>query len=101
MTGGWFVGGFNPTSFSTTECEVAVKDYKAGSFEDEHFHKIATEITLFLKGTAVMCGKTWTVGDIVVIPPGTATDFEAISDVQTVVVKLPGALNDKYLTGIE
>ena len=29
--------------------------------------------------------------------PGDATDFEALEDAENVVVKLPGANNDKYL----
>ena len=29
MKGGWIVGGFEPTVYSTTDCEVAIKHYKA------------------------------------------------------------------------
>jgi len=36
-------------------------------------------------------------GDIIVIKPGTSTAFEALEDTVTVVVKLPGANNDKYI----
>ena len=36
-------------------------------------------------------------GDIIMIEPGEATDFEALSDVTTVVVKTPSVAGDKYL----
>jgi hypothetical protein len=34
--------------------------------------------------------------DIVKVNPGVSTDFKAITDVTTVVVKIPGAPNDKF-----
>lgn len=97
MFKGWFVGNFTPTAFSTEACEVAVKTYKAGEREEAHFHKIATEITLVLSGRVRMVGKEWGPGDIIVLSPGEVTDFEALSDAVNVVVKTPGATNDKYL----
>jgi quercetin dioxygenase-like cupin family protein len=97
MFKGWFVGNFTPTAFSTEACEVAVKTYKAGEREGAHFHKVATEITLVLSGRVRMVGKEWGPGDIIVLSPGEVTDFEALSDAVNVVVKTPGATNDKYL----
>lgn len=96
MVGGWFVGAFTPTALSTGDCEVAVKSYRAGQREDLHHHRIATEVTLIVSGTVRMVGREWSAGDIVVLEPGDATDFEAITDATNVVVKTPGALNDKY-----
>ena len=97
MTRGWFVGAFQPTAFHANEVEVGVKYYEAGDKETLHHHKIATEITLILNGTVQMCGAEYSSGDIIVLSPGEATDFAALSDVTTVVVKIPGALDDKYL----
>ena len=96
MVKGWFVGDFTPTSFSTKTCEVAVKRYNAGDYESSHHHKIATEITLVLSGQVRMIGKIWGEGDIIVLEPGIATDFEALTDAVNVVVKVPGALDDKF-----
>ena len=98
MIKGWFVGGFSPSAHKTDACEVAVKHYSQGDFEPSHYHKIATEITLVLTGKVRMNGREWGEGDIIVINPGDATDFEALSDVVNVVVKVPGAADDKYLT---
>jgi len=94
---GWFVGGFEPTLFKTTEVEVAVQTFNQGDKEDSHCHKIATEITVIISGRAKMKGTILNAGDIVRIEPGEFTSFEALEDTVTAVVKLPGALNDKYL----
>ncbi|HEN3664103.1 TPA: hypothetical protein U5E42_003931 [Yersinia enterocolitica] len=96
MVGGWFVGAFSPSVFHTEGCEIAVKRYKKGACEDEHFHKIATEITCVISGKIMMCGQEWAEGDIIVLSPGENTNFQALTDAVNVVVKLPGALNDKY-----
>lgn len=97
MTKGWFVGNFTPTAFSTEACEVACKKYKAGDYEERHFHKIATEITAILKGNVTMNGKKYKEGDVIVIEPGEATDFKAESEVVNLVVKIPSAKGDKYI----
>ena len=96
MVKGWFVGGFTPTAHRTDACEVAVKSYRAGDKEAAHYHKIATEITLVLSGRVRMMGREWGEGDIVVLDPGETTDFEALTDAVNIVVKTPGALDDKF-----
>ncbi|EKO3980404.1 cupin domain-containing protein [Vibrio fluvialis] len=94
---GWFVGGFEPTLYKTTDVEVAVQYFKKGDKEASHCHKIATEITMIVSGKARMKDIILNAGDILRIEPGEFTDFEALDDTVTTVVKLPGALNDKYL----
>lgn len=101
MVKGWFVGNFNPTVLSTNDVEVAVKKYKAGDYESSHYHKIATEITVITDGQVRMNGVTYSSGAIIVIEPNQATDFLALTDVTTTVVKYPGANNDKYLGSSE
>ena len=100
MVNGWFIGAFSPVAYKTDACEVAVKCYKAGDKEDSHYHKIATEITLIVSGRVHMAGQEWGKDDIIIIYPGDVTDFEAITDCVNVVVKIPGALNDKFLSKI-
>ncbi len=97
MVKGWFVGRFNPCVYDTDACEVAVKSYSAGTREARHYHKVATEITVVVSGTVRMADREWHAGDIIVLSPGEATDFEAVTDAVNVVVKIPGAANDKYL----
>ncbi|MBF6033285.1 hypothetical protein H8F23_08490 [Pseudomonas sp. P155] len=101
MVKGWFVGAFSPSVLNTDACEVAVKRYTQGDSEGAHYHKIATEITVVVEGTVRMCGREWTAGDIITIAPGEATDFLSITDSITVVVKHPGALDDKFVISEE
>lgn len=97
MVRGWFVGNFEPTLYKTNDCEVAVKNYRAGEYEEKHYHKVATEITVIVKGRVKMFDREFSEGDIIVVEPGDATDFTALTDATNVVVKLPGANNDKYV----
>jgi len=97
MVKGWFVGNFEPSVLKSTDAEVAVKTYRAGDYEEEHYHKIATEITVVVQGTVKMRGQEFGPGSIIVLEPGEETDFLALTDAVNVVVKMPGASNDKYL----
>jgi len=96
MTKGWFIGNFSPTVLATEAVEVAVKEYPAGFSEEWHYHKIATEFTVIVSGEVEMNGRRYGKGDIIVIPPGVGTDFRTTTPTVTTVVKLPGAVNDKY-----
>lgn len=96
MVKGWFVGDFDPAVIRSPNVEVGVKCYKAGDREDEHHHKVATEITAIVSGSVSMLGRTWVSGDIITIEKGEATSFEALTDTVTVVVKLPSVRGDKY-----
>jgi hypothetical protein len=97
MVRGWLVGSFEPSVYKTSDVEFAVQRFMKGSHEKRHFHKIATEITVIINGTAKMNGIEYLSGSIIVIEPNESTDFQAMTDVTTAVLKIPGALNDKYL----
>jgi len=98
MFKGWFIGNFEPSLCKTNDVEVAVKKYNKGDYEERHYHKIATEYTLIISGRVKMNNREYQVGDIIIIEPNESTDFECLEDnTINVVVKLPGANNDKYL----
>lgn len=97
MVRGWFIGNFEPTMLKTNDCEIAIKKYNAGSYEEKHFHKIATEITVIIRGKVKMFNQIFEEGTIIEVEPGDITDFTALTDTETVVVKIPGVNNDKYL----
>lgn len=97
MTKGWFIGNFEPSLFKTDDFEVGVKSYAAGVCEPFHHHKISTEFTCLVSGQARMNSTVLKAGDIVEISPLESTDFEALSDCVTLVVKVPSSKNDKYL----
>lgn len=96
MIKGWFIGNFEPSLYKTNDVEVGIKKYNAGDYENSHFHKIATEFTVIISGTVEMNGVQYFENEIIKINPGVKTDFKAITDVVTVVAKVPGANNDKY-----
>lgn len=98
MIKGWFIGNFEPSLMKTNDVEVAVKEYNKGDREAKHYHKRATEFTIITSGRVKMNGVEYVKGDIIVIEPGEATDFECLEDyTQNVVVKIPGANDDKFL----
>ena len=97
MTKGWFVGDFLPVALRSQACEVAIKHYSQGDHEAAHYHKVATEITAIVSGKVRMLNAEWGAGDILTIEPGEPTDFLALTDVFTVVVKLPSAPDDKFV----
>ena len=94
---GWFIGDFEPSLLKTCDFEVAVKRYKADEREEAHYHKIAQEFTVIIDGVVEMNGKKYCANDIVVTEPGTATDFVALTNTTTLVVKIPSIKNDKYV----
>lgn len=97
MFRGWVVGNFDPSLYKTDDVEVAVKTYKKGDYEPRHYHKIATEITVICKGRVLMNNELYQEGDIITIEPNEQTDFRALNDVITTVIKLPCTKGDKYL----
>lgn len=99
MIKGWFVGDFEPTLYKTNDVEIAVKKYKQGDYEDWHYHKIATELTVIISGRVEMNKVEYGPGDIITIEPNEGTDFHALTDAVNVVVKIPGANDDKYVKG--
>lgn len=97
MTKGWFIGNFEPSVYKTDQFEVAVKLYSAGDKEAKHVHKIATEITVIIAGTVLMCGgKLFIPGQIITLEPGEPSEFEALTDAIVLTVKVPCVKGDKY-----
>ena len=101
FTKGWFVGAFEPTLIPSEAVEVGVKHYRAGDRETAHHHKVAVEITAVVLGSVRMSEQVFKAGQIVRIAPGESTDFEALEDSVTVVVKIPSVKGDKYLDSHE
>lgn len=97
MVNGWFIGDFEPSLYKSSDFEIAVKEYKKGYSEQKHFHRIATEFTVIINGKVLMNAREYVKGDILIIKPNEPTDFRAIEDTSTVVVKIPCVPNDKYL----
>lgn len=95
--GGWFIGDFFPSLLQTSNFEIAIKSYQKGDIEKKHLHKIATEYTVIVIGCVKMNDFVYYAGDIIEILPNEPTDFEALTDAITVVVKTPSVKPDKYI----
>ena len=49
---GWLVGNFEPSLIKSEHIEVAVQSYKQGDHEPQHHHKVGTEISIMINGSA-------------------------------------------------
>lgn len=96
FTKGWFIGSFTPTIHSTNDFEAAVKYYKLGDYEEEHYHKVATEYTIIAEGKVRMFKQTFVKGDIIEVKPNDRTSFLALENTITFVIKTPCVNGDKY-----
>ena len=96
MKGGWFVGNFDPCAFKTESAEVGVKSYKAGETNAMHYHKCSTEVTMIISGECRMGNHVLRTGDIMIVEPNEASDFEAITDCTLVVYKSASVSGDKH-----
>lgn len=97
MKGGWFVGDFLPTSFRTAACEVCYKKHAKGEKWDRHYHAVATEINLLVKGRMRIQDTELKEGVVFVILPNEVADPEFLEDCEVVIVKVPSVKNDKYV----
>ena len=96
MTGGWFIGNFEPTLYKSN-FEVGVKKYKKGDSELSHYHKTSKEFTVIISGKVRMNDFFLVEGDIIQVDEFEKTDFECIEDTVTVVVKTSSSKGDKYI----
>jgi len=93
---GWLVGDFEPSVFSTNKIEVAIQNYEAGHEEPNHYHKIATEITFMVSGSAFCNDLLIENGEGVIIEPNQPNIFRAKTNCTTLVIKFPSVPSDKY-----
>lgn len=97
MKGGWFVGNFEPTAFKTDGAEVCWKYHPKGERWPAHYHAVATEINLLVKGSMRLNGELFGEGEIFVVEPGEVAEPEFLADCHLVVVKVPSLPDDKFV----
>lgn len=93
---GWFIGNWPNAALQTNNVEVSGQFFVKGSTGSPHYHKIATEITLVVSGKILFNENELGPGEIIVINPNEVSNYIALEDSYLVIVKTPGALNDKY-----
>ena len=96
MKGGWFVGDFEPTAYKTQAAEVCLKYHPEGEVWPTHYHAVATEINVLVRGSMRLNGDLLGEGDVFVIDPGEVAAPEFLSDCEIIVVKVPSLTNDKF-----
>ena len=99
MKGGWFVGAFNPTAYST-DFEVGIHEHVKGEFHQDHFHKLGTEINLVLDGSVMINGSVFNKDDIFILYPYEVSIVEYLTDVRICVVRNKSIPTDKYKVDI-
>ena len=95
MIGGWFVGNFSPTAYTTNDVEVSYKQHPKGEIWDTHYHEKVTEVNLLVRGEMILQGKKLIAGDIFTLNPYEIADPEFLEDCEIGCGKLPGITNDK------
>ena len=95
FSNGWIVGDFVPSLHKTNDFEVGLKSFKTSDREPKHFQRIATEVTLVVSGHSRMGNYFLKAGEILVVEPGEACDFEALEDSTVLAIKWPSLPGDK------
>lgn len=96
MKRGWFIGDFCPSVLRTKEFEVAVLTHKKNENWPTHYHKLATEINLLLKGKMSINEININQGDIFVIEPNEVSSPFFHEDCEILCIKTPSVIGDKY-----
>lgn len=94
---GWFVGDFSPTFLRSDQVEVALKHFSKGDTEPRHYQLTATEISLVVSGRCRIGEIELGPDEMLKIYPMESADFEALTDVTLVAVKIPSTQGDKRL----
>lgn len=96
FTRGWFIGNFNPSILKTDQFEVGYLCHKKGEVWPKHYHALAIEYSLLIKGKMVIRGTEINEGDIFALEPYEVADPEFLEDCYVLVVKFPSVIGDKY-----
>lgn len=93
---GWFIGNFPKAAFKSEHFECCWQANPAGKKDLPHYHAIATEIQLVVKGSMIINQELFKVGDICVLDSGEHYYAEYIEDTEVFAIKCPSVPGDKY-----
>ncbi len=97
MKRGWFIGDFEPVALKTKDFEVGIGHHAKGERWDKHFHKLAIEVTVILKGKVEINGEIFVKGDIFIIDKNEVVEPLFLEETDYVVVKTISDKNDKHV----
>jgi mannose-6-phosphate isomerase-like protein (cupin superfamily) len=96
--GGWFIGDFDLAAYRTKDFEVCYKIHPKGEEWPEHYHKVAIEINLLIKGRMSIGDDVFEAGDTFLVEPNESIKPYFLEDCELIVVKTPSLPYDKYIT---
>ena len=96
MHRGWMIGDFQPSILKTDLFEVGYLLHKKGENWPKHYHSVATEYNLLVRGSMKVCGTKINPGQIFIIEPNEIADPIFYEDCEVICVKTPSLPRDKY-----
>ena len=96
MHRGWMIGDFLPSVLKTDVFEVGYLTHKKGEKWAKHYHKVATEYNLLIRGSMKVCDQKIDPGQIFIIEPNEVADPIFYEDCEILCIKTPSLPKDKY-----
>jgi dTDP-glucose pyrophosphorylase/mannose-6-phosphate isomerase-like protein (cupin superfamily) len=93
---GWFIGDFTPSIVRTNLFEIAMLTHKKDERWDYHYHMVADETNVLIKGSMKINNKIIKTGDIFVIGKNQVTCPQFDEDCNVLCIKVPSVIGDKY-----
>ena len=96
-TRGWLIGNFIPSIEKNMDYEVGYLRHTKNSFWSYHYHKVATEINILVKGKMIINNITYEQNDIFIINKNVISCPIFLDDCEIICIKNPSIPGDKYI----
>jgi quercetin dioxygenase-like cupin family protein len=96
FTRGWLIGDFEPSLIRTKDFEVGILTHIKGEVWPKHYHKLADEYNVLVKGKMTVNGTELNTGDVFIIEKNEVSEPKFLEDCTVLVIKIPSIIGDKY-----
>ena len=96
FTRGWLMGDFEPSLIRTKDFEVGILTHTKGEVWPKHYHKLADEYNVLVKGKMTVNGIELNTGDVFIIEKNEVSEPKFLEDCTVLVIKIPSIIGDKY-----
>lgn len=96
FTRGWLMGDFEPSLIRTKDFEVGILTHTKGEVWPKHYHKLADEYNVLVKGKMTVNGTELNTGDVFIIEKNEVSEPKFLEDCTVLVIKIPSIIGDKY-----
>ena len=96
FTRGWLMGDFEPSLIRTKDFEVGILTHTKGEVWPKHYHKLADEYNVLVKGKMTVNGVELNTGDVFIIEKNEVSEPKFLEDCTILVIKIPSIIGDKY-----